>query len=700
MIVSYLAAAGLIYVGGRLGRAVLKRELASPPPREDLVPVDETPAQTTDEDGGRKVDEGLDDTRAIDTMLVASAAGTGLAVAGIVVNPVLSLAALPLVVGPIVPLGQYAIGDYREKGRIGFSGLAVLTSTVVLLSGKLMVLGIGNLAFFGGKRLQLMTRAKAQDTLIDAMGQWVETVRVVRDGVELEVMLDEVEAGDLLVVTPGKPIPADGEVIEGILAIDQRQFTGESRLTERMPGDPVLAGSMLVGGRGVIRAVSAGSETVAARLQQLINQTESYEQTFTLRSHEMVDRTFLPTVALGALGLAAFGPLGAIRAMWSNSFDVIWLSSPAAMLSLLSAASTGGIFVKDGRSLDQLETIDTIVFDKTGTLTLDSFLVGGIHPAGDLSVHRILAVAAAAELGHEHPIARAVLDTARAEGIDPASLNVTAPEFEAGLGLRVEVDGQKVLLGSQRLMGHEGIAMPDAAAELTVTAGNRGHTVIHLACDERYAGAIELVPEVRPEAREVIAKLKARGLDLMILTGDDEEPTRRLAGTLGIDTWFSRTMPEDKDARIEALVAEGRKVCFIGDGVNDALAMRRAHVSISMTGASTVAIDSAQIILRDGSLQRLDAVFEMGQRHSRAQNNLVIAGAGATTLAATGAFFAGLPLIGVVAISSIGMATGLAVAINENRWRPDIIDVDAIDDSDAVDEADASDEADATASAL
>ena len=195
----------------------------------------------------------------------------------------------------------------------------------------------------------------------------------------------------------------------------------------------------------------------------------------------------------------------------------------------------------------------------------------------------------------------------------------------------------------------------------TGEAESKGHTLVYVAVDGDYTGAIELRPKVRPEARQIVDRLAERGMELMILTGDEEEPTRWLAGELGIDTWFSRTLPEQKDRRIAELRDSGRRVCFIGDGVNDVLAMAQADVSLSISGASALAVESAQIILRDGSLERLDDVFEMGERYRAAQKRLLTAAVAPSVVSGGSVIVAGIPIVAVVGIYGAGLLASMGL---------------------------------------
>ncbi|MCV6636171.1 HAD-IC family P-type ATPase [Candidatus Albibeggiatoa sp. nov. NOAA] len=653
---------------------------------ENTVAVNEDINQNADTNNEtaivpKKPTESVEDVDAeldrLSLLTAASVAGSGLAIASAVAPP-LRLLALPLALLPSIPLAYETWREYADEKQLGFKALLTLTSGLLLATGYLAAVGLANMIVFGGKYLVLKTRKEGEESLSLAVSDWNENVWVLNNGVEIETPLDQVEEGALVVVRPGRLVPVDGTIAEGELMVDNRMFTGESRLVEITVGDEILAGAMVVSGRGLVKTENTGAETKAARLETLIADMQSYEQQLDVRSQEMADRSMLPTLGLGALGMAAWGPLGAVSGVWSNSFDLVWVFGPAAMLRMLRTAADSGILIKDGRSLDLLGDIDTVVFDKTGTLTHDSFALGELYPDAAFDKDTLLKISAAAELGHEHPIARAIVEGAEDQGIDLSEVPVEEPSFQAGLGLKLIVDDKLVLLGSRRLLMNNDIELPEFILEKTAASEAVGCTVVHLAINSSYAGAIELVPKVRSETQELIDRLHARGMEVMVLSGDEEEPTRRLAQSLGIDTWFSRTLPEQKSDRIAELCDEGRKVCFIGDGVNDALAMRRAHVSISMTGASAIAVDSAQIILNDGSLTRLDAVFELGKRHETSQNQLAMAALVPTAINFTGVLFLGVPLVALVGVYSVAVAANLGITYRKEDW--DALSIDTAEE--------------------
>ena len=278
------------------------------------------------------------------------------------------------------------------------------------------------------------------------------------------------------------------------------------------------------------------------------------------------------------------------------------LASSLGLLNYFRLAAREGLLIKDGRALELLSEVDTVVFDKTGTLTLGQPHVRRLYARAPHGGDDILKYAAAAEQRQSHPVATAIMHAARARGLSVPSIDEA--EYKAGYGLSVTVDGSAVRVGSARFMEMEGIAMPPPVVDLQARCHGEGHSLVLVAVDGRVAGAIELHTTIRPEARAIVRGLRRRHIASMyIISGDHEAPTRRLAETLGIEHYFAETLPENKAALIERLQQAGKVTCYVGDGINDSIAMKKSHVSVSLSGASTLAVDTAEVILLDGSLE-------------------------------------------------------------------------------------------------
>jgi Cu2+-exporting ATPase len=332
----------------------------------------------------------------------------------------------------------------------------------------------------------------------------------------------------------------------------------------------------------------------------------------------MVNQGALPTLAMAAFALP-LGSESALAALNAGFGYQMRIAAPISVLNYLGIASRHGCLIKDGRSLELLDEIDTLVFDKTGTLTEEQPTIDRIHSLRGFSEQEVLTHAATAEFKQTHPIARAIQALAQQRGL--ALPSVADAHYEIGYGIQVSlpaVDPEQqparhIQVGSARFMQMREIAIPTAVMQLQDACREAGHSLVYVALDGHLIGVIELHPSIRPEAKNMVAELRRRGLRLCILSGDHVQPTRRLAQALGIEEGFAEVLPEEKAMIIEQLQAEGRKVCFVGDGINDSIALKKANVSVSLSGASSIAVDAAGIILMDGNLAKLPLLFEISQ---------------------------------------------------------------------------------------
>ena len=312
----------------------------------------------------------------------------------------------------------------------------------------------------------------------------------------------------------------------------------------------------------------------------------------------------IPTLTIGAVGLATMGPAGAVAVLNSDFGTGIRMAAPLAMLSSLALCANKGILVKDGRALELMNEVDTVLFDKTGTLTRERPEVGRIIAADGFTPEQILRFAAAAERKFHHPIALAILHKAQELDLDLPATDDT--QYKVGYGITVQVDGHTIRVGSKRFMEMEGIELPPEVREALDEAHREGYTMVMVGVDDRLGGAIELQASVRPEVREIVAGLRKRGIKhIAIISGDHEAPTRKLAESLGMDRYFAQVLPADKADYVEKLQKEGCKVCFVGDGINDSIALKKANVSISLRGASSIATDTAHIVFLEEGLAKL-----------------------------------------------------------------------------------------------
>ncbi len=573
--------------------------------------------------------------------------------------PASRVLSLTLVAVGAAPQAKRAWRQSRERGRLTYSGLEIMQSAVELALGQLALTAAGWVLFAGGKRTLLLTRRKAEQELRLSVSATDETAWVLRDGAEIEVAVAEITIGERLLIRGGETIPVDGRILEGALGVDQRALTGEATMRELGVGEVVLAATTALSGSAVVEAERTGAETVMARVESLLQSTTSYEQLVSDRVTRVTERSVRPTLALTGFGLLTQGAPGLVSGLWTNAVDMAWVSAPYSMLNTVWAAARAGVLVKDARSLELISGVDTVVFDKTGTLTLESLAVARVHIAAAFSRAELLRLAAAVERFQSHPIAEAIVEAAREYGPLPS---VEGQRTEVGYGVRAAVDGREVMVGSARLFEGEGVELPNSLLLARGEAGARGHSFVFVGVDGRCVGAVELAPQLRPDARALVEFLRERGMQLMIVSGDEDGPTAAIARALGIERYTARALPEDKVTVIAGLQQEGRKVCFVGDGINDALAMRRANVSVSLAGAASLAVESAQVILKTGELFQLQNLFELGDHFKRDQALIMNSALTVTTVNAAGFLLAGFGLQAIVSMYAVGVGLNFFAA--------------------------------------
>ena len=309
--------------------------------------------------------------------------------------------------------------------------------------------------------------------------------------------------------------------------------------------------------------------------------------------------------------------------------------------------------------MELLDQVDTLVFDKTGTLTETQPHVGKIYCCAHYDEDEILRFAAAAESKQTHPLAKAILQEAEKRQLILPTINDS--EYKIGYGLTVEMDGRQIHVGSERFMVAENLPMPADLQEKQVLCNQEGYTLVVIAVDNQVVGGIELLPTIRPEAKKVISQLKKRRniKSMYIISGDNEIPTRKLAQELGIDNYFAETLPENKAGLIEQLQQEGHFICYVGDGINDSIALKKSQVSVSLRGASTIATDTAQIILMDQGLNHLDSLFDLaGNFNANMKGTFAILLLPAI-IGVSGAFLLGFGIGQTLALNIVGLLLGL-----------------------------------------
>ncbi|HIE02686.1 MAG TPA: heavy metal translocating P-type ATPase, partial [Thiotrichaceae bacterium] len=433
--------------------------------------------------------------------------------------------------------------------------------------------------------LKLLTRTEEQShgQLINIFSQQPESVWVIQEGMEVEIPLKALQKQDIVVINAGEMIPVDGIITDGFASIDQHSLTGESQPVEKEVGFQVFAATLVLAGRILIQVENTGTNTNAAKIGHILQQTQDFKENLRLRGKEIANRFIAPTLLASGLTLPLLGSNAAVTILWSGFGYNMQVLGPISILNFLHIMAKNGLLIKDGRSLEMLQQIDTVVFDKTGTLTMEQPQLSHLYPRKPFNEETLLTYAAAAEYRQTHPIAKAILTAAEQRGLDLPVIDEAA--YQVGYGIEVKIKTTVVQVGSARFMHQKGIGLPTEIQDLKIECDANGHSLVYVAMNDNLAGVLELQPCIRPEAKEIIHYLKAQGIELYIISGDHEQPTRQLAQELGIEHYFAETLPDQKAELIAGLRASGKFVGFIGDGINDAIALKQANVSISLRGA-------------------------------------------------------------------------------------------------------------------
>jgi len=454
---------------------------------------------------------------------------------------------------------------------------------------------------------------RARASLSDVVGVPGRTV-TRRTGDQREsIDVGALHAGDVVVVTTGERIAVDGTIVRGEAMVNQQSMTGEALPVECLPGDRVFAATTVEHGEIDIRAEQLGSRTAVGRIVHAIEAAATEKPDIQLFAERLADREVWRTLTLAGLGGVFSRSFDAAMAILVADYGTAArVGIPTAILTSLRRAAREGILVKGPRTLERLARVDTIVFDKTGTLTS-----GTLHVTRIVSYDRsldeaeLVRLSAAAEQGFTHPVARAVARLARERRIVVPT--VTETESALGLGIAVRIEDRRVLIGSRRFMEQQHVRL-DRGRDDESAAHAVGASPIFVAIDDRLAGMLELQDQLRDDAPDAVRALRARKMrNVIMLSGDHPEPSRVIADTLGLRHHYAELLPEDKARLVRELKAEGRVVAMVGDGVNDALALRAADVGMAVPGGAAVASEAADIVLLSGGLDRVVRALDLAR---------------------------------------------------------------------------------------
>jgi len=475
-----------------------------------------------------------------------------------------------------------------------------------------------------GKYLEARSKIKTGDAIEKLLNLQAKTALVIRDGKEVEISVNEVKHGDLIIVKPGAKIPVDGVITEGSSFIDESMVTGEPMPAQKKIGDSVVSGTINTSGSFTFKATKVGSETLLAQIIKMVEDAQGSKAPIQALA-DKISAIFVPIVLVIAfLTLGVWLILGSQYLGFSQALSfglvsfvgilviacpcALGLATPTAIIVGVGKGAKEGILIKDAATLEKLHKVDTVIVDKTGTITIGKPTLVDIQNLSNLKDDELVLILASLEKKSEHPIAHAIVIYAQEKNI----LLSDASNFEGiqGKGLKGTIKGSEYFVGNAKLMKELGVAF-DASKIEQFTA--QGKTPVILATKEKVLGFVMVADEIKPESKQAVANLHKLGIKVVMLTGDDERAAKYMASLVGIDDVVAHVLPQDKLAKIKELQSQGRIVAMAGDGVNDAPALAQADVGIAMGTGTDVAIESAGITLLGGDISKLVKAIKLSK---------------------------------------------------------------------------------------
>ena len=508
---------------------------------------------------------------------------------------------------------------------------AYLYSVVATLAPQLFAAGRADVYFdtsaliitliLLGRLLEARAKGRTNEAIRKLAGLQAKTARVVRGGEELDVPVEDVRAGDIVVVRPGEKVPVDGRVVSGGSAVDESMITGESIPVAKREGDEVIGATMNTSGSFRFEATKVGENTALRQIMRMVEEARGSKAPIQ-RLADRISAVFVPVV----IGVAAvtfliwllLGPEPALTFALLDTVAVLIIACPCAMglatpTSIMVGTGKGaesGILVRGGEALEGAHKLDTVVLDKTGTLTRGEPELTDIVLTNGIPEEELIRLLASAELGSEHPLGEAIVRGATERGLPPTG----ADAFEAisGGGIRARVEGREVLVGSRRFLSASGVS-EDGLGARSEELAREGKTPIFVAVDGEAAGLVAVADVVRAEAREAVDSLHALGLEVTMLTGDNRRTAEAIAQKLGIERVVAEVRPEDKADEVKRLQSEGKRVGMVGDGINDAPALAQADVGIAIGTGTDVAMEAADLTLISGDVRGVARAIELSK---------------------------------------------------------------------------------------
>jgi P-type Cu+ transporter len=482
-----------------------------------------------------------------------------------------------------------------------------------------------------GKLFESLAKGKSSEAIKKLMGLQAKTAIIIRNGEELNVPLEDVLVGDIILVKPGEKIPVDGEVVEGTSAVDESMLTGESIPIQKQIGDTVIGATVNKNGSLKIKALKVGKDTALAQIIKVVEEAQGSKAPIQ-RVADVISGVFVPVVVGIAIvtflvwfflidpGNFASALEKLIAVLVIACPCALGLATPTSIMAGSGRAAEYGILFKGGEHLEATHKIDTVLVDKTGTVTKGKPELTDVHHALEIEETDFLRIVGSAEKNSEHPLAEAIVEGVIAKGISLGEVE----EFEAipGYGIRVKIDGREVVIGTRKLMKQHDI-QAEHVYEQMEQLETEGKTAMLVGIDGKYAGMVAVADTIKETSKEAVEKLKKMGIQVVMITGDNERTAKAIASQVGIEHVRAQVLPEDKANEVKKFQDQGKNVAMVGDGINDAPALAVANIGMAMGTGTDVAMEAADVTLMRGDLRSIaDAIFISKKTMGNIRQNL------------------------------------------------------------------------------
>ncbi len=517
-------------------------------------------------------------------------------------DSLIAIGTLAAVVYSIYSTYRIAAGDFGHVEDLYFETAGVIITLILL-----------------GKSLEAVSKGKTSEAIKKLMGLAPKTAIVIQDGREIEMPIEEVEVGDILLVKPGEKIPVDGEVLEGHSSVDESMLTGESIPVEKKAGDKVIGASINKNGLVKFKATKVGSDTALAQIVKLVEDAQGSKAPIAQMA-DIVSGYFVPIVFAIAIVSALAWYISGQGEVFALTIFIsvlviacpcaLGLATPTAIMVGTGKGAENGVLIKGGEALESTHKIQTIVFDKTGTITEGRPEVTDIVTTEIIDKEKLLQIAASAEKGSEHPLGEAIVRGAEKENLE--IIKIERFNNIPGHGIEVELDGKVVYLGNRKLMLNKEVDLSSLETESDRLA-SEGKTPMYISFGSSLAGIIAVADIVKESSAGAIKKLHQMGIEVAMITGDNKRTAEAIARQVGIDRILAEVLPEDKANEVKKLQAEGKKVAMVGDGINDAPALAQADIGIAIGSGTDVAMESADIVLMRSDLMDVPTAIQLSK---------------------------------------------------------------------------------------